>query len=502
MNLIKETFPNLLGADVVYLNPFEINDEELKSDGVHLRDRALARLKSLVKENINLNMVGNRDNRKRPRTENAVQDGDEIEENLTDRQILLKNSRMLDNIGSKLFKTDEKIETLEAKVAHQINKSLIQTARMSERMDGLENRSRRNFVVLRLVKIDPAIKIPEAMREKADFLLSYITLEIGKISPIAKGTVGVKSIFLIPAGGGGGYIQDVRLLCSSNEDAVEIRQRLLKAKEDKVGTWTDVEISNDPVKATRVRISLMQAVTRQINKGGDQEAVVSKYLDSPTLIIRNSGRVIKNLSFVDTILQYGEKLSAEDLQKAAKIAGRSFPNQMECTFLILKDDETDVSIPTPCGVFIQPARGNGRGRGGDWRGRGNRRGRGTSYITSQPTATTWAGVVTGANATPITQPQIQQLRQFQQQPMNGSQSRGYFTMQNSNQAEFQHSQRGPEIMTNQHYLGENVQPVAHQMVHQLHASSMGQSSQPNPMTMQGPMMSGSNNQQSTYTINQ
>lgn len=36
--LIKETFPNLINANIAYLDDFNINIDELKADGVHLKE--------------------------------------------------------------------------------------------------------------------------------------------------------------------------------------------------------------------------------------------------------------------------------------------------------------------------------------------------------------------------------------------------------------------------------------------------------------------------------
>lgn len=145
--------------------------------------------------------------------------------------------------------------------------------------------------------------------------------------------------------------------------------------------------------------------------------MVTKFSDSPTLLVRNGGRTIKNLTYVDAILQYGDKLSLEDIEKAKKIAGNSFTNQLETTFLVLKDDGTGDIIPTPRGTYIAPNRGNGnnqRGRGrGAWRGRGQQRGTSSTTTTSSTNRTTWASIVTGANAIPVQQT----IQQPTQQPI-------------------------------------------------------------------------------------
>lgn len=458
MTLIMETFPNLLGPEVIYLNPFNVNDDELKSDGVHLRERTIQRLKEYVRENILVNLAS-QNNRKRQRTQEPNDDLDDLDENLTERQLLLRNSRILDTISAKLSKTDETMAKMDKRIDNNFSNYLIQSARTNERLDAMENKSRRNLLILRLVKLDTNGKLPDPIRERADYITSYISLEVNKMAPIYKQSAIIKSIFLIPTGGDRNYLQDLRLTCGSIEDAVEIRQRILKAKEAGNMVWNEVEVSNDPVKSTRVRISIMQAIARQINRVGDQEAVVTKFIDSPTLIIRNSGRVIKNLSYVDSILQYGEKLSPEDIEKGMKIAGRSYQGQMENNFLILRDTDKPPVIPTPRGTFIPPTRGTtprGRGRGrGSWRGRTQMIQSTRTESGNQQNTTTWANIVTGANATPIMQPisqgQIQAQATSQQLNTNMNAGTNYYMVpQVQGQPQTQYiQQQGQQILAGQ-----------------------------------------------------
>jgi hypothetical protein len=77
---------------------------------------------------------------------------------------------------------------------------------------------------------------------------------------------------------------------------------------------------------------------------------------------------------VEAILQYGTKLSPEDIQKAEKIAGSTFNGQLEENFCVIKYKTRVYEIPTPNGNYIQRIRGNGRGRGGRGNLRGNRNG--------------------------------------------------------------------------------------------------------------------------------
>lgn len=147
--------------------------------------------------------------------------------------------------------------------------------------------------------------------------------------------------------------------------------------------------------------------------------MVNRYADSPALLIKNGGRLINNLSYMDAVLQYSDKISLEYIDKATKIAGRSFPGQMEMNFLILKDTECEGHLPISRWTYIPSVRDMGSYK--RTRGRGIERGQFRSMRTGmvqmnnsqqyrQPNST-WASVITGANVTPIQQHARQPIQQ-------------------------------------------------------------------------------------------
>lgn len=81
----------------------------------------------------------------------------------------------------------QEVENLLRKVGEKYGKQLITSARIHEQMDALENRSRRNFLVIRLIKIGTII------RERAEYIMNVLTTELGKLKHINKASVVVKS---------------------------------------------------------------------------------------------------------------------------------------------------------------------------------------------------------------------------------------------------------------------------------------------------------------------
>jgi len=130
----------------------------------------------------------------------------------------------------------------------------------------------------------------------------------------------------------------------------------------------------------------MLAIARELRLKG-HESNVSRHTDSPTICFRKDGRISKQLTFVDSILQHGSEISPEDVAKARRVAGTSFIGQMEQYFLVIKETGIMQSVPIPSGTFhrqgfdLQRTNGNGgRGRGMTTRpSRGRGRGRGSNY---------------------------------------------------------------------------------------------------------------------------
>ena len=87
---------------------------------------------------------------------------------------------------------------------------------------------------------------------------------------------------------------------------------------------------------TRVRLLLMWAVADAI-KTDRSEVWVNQNTSKPTLQVKEGGKIVKTLSFVQTMNQYKEKLTKKTLEEATKIAKKSFAGQLEKTFLVIKD---------------------------------------------------------------------------------------------------------------------------------------------------------------------
>ncbi|MBF0209110.1 MAG: hypothetical protein HQK53_19805 [Oligoflexia bacterium] len=99
-------------------------------------------------------------------------------------------------------------------------------------------------------------------------------------------------------------------------------------------------MTNDPVKSTRVRIFLLQAIARKLREADTTKKAdisVSRYSDTPTITFRREGRVIKQMSFVEAVTSHGRLVSFEEIAKARRIAGQVYTGVLENYFIIVPD---------------------------------------------------------------------------------------------------------------------------------------------------------------------
>jgi len=86
---------------------------------------------------------------------------------------------------------------------------------------------------------------------------------------------------------------------------------------------------------TRIRVSLMWAVADALKSKTKQVWVNQS--SRPTLQVKEGGKIVRNLSFVKTMVEYKEKISSKVIEDIKKTAGKAFSGQLEKTFIVLKD---------------------------------------------------------------------------------------------------------------------------------------------------------------------
>ncbi len=87
--------------------------------------------------------------------------------------------------------------------------------------------------------------------------------------------------------------------------------------------------------ATRFRVTLMWAVADAI-KTNVKQAWVSQ-TNRPTLQIKEGGKIVKTLSYVQTMNEYKDKIPKKTLEDVKKAAQKLYSGNLEKTFIVIKD---------------------------------------------------------------------------------------------------------------------------------------------------------------------
>jgi len=306
--------------------------------------------------------------KKRSRNEDSNSD-DDMSGNEMSRAILQEVKKLRKDLNAKSIETNQTNAIVDAR----LNMGMVGTARVMEEMDGVKNYLHRNMVVLRQCIIPNGFVMPRVMKDKAEAIRILMLEQLAKLPAIQKTDVTVSSVFIFRVGATTTTFPDFRMTCGSNDDATEVKFRILAARETGQGIWSGCDVSSDTVKATRVRIAILSAIAREL-RVKEQDVSVNRFIDSPTLIIRKDSKIVKQLTYVDAVLEYGELVSPDDIARARRIAGQTMKGQLEQAFLIIKEIGVSHNIPVPCGTYTFNAEGQGRGRGS--RGRGGRGARG------------------------------------------------------------------------------------------------------------------------------
>ena len=127
---------------------------------------------------------------------------------------------------------------------------------------------------------------------------------------------------------------------------------------------------------TRVRMEVMKAIAIKI-ESATEVAYVPNFLPRPIMHIKKktgAGETgarghVKTLTFVDTIIEYGNTVSKRDLTRAYDAAKGNFKGLMKQHFLVLDDQEAPPAAGTSAGSGKgqkrpNPAGGGGRGKAG------------------------------------------------------------------------------------------------------------------------------------------
>jgi len=208
----------------------------------------------------------------------------------------------------------------------------IRTAAQAETLDAHSNTLNLNFVMISGVPATllsgPRGDLP-AIKHVMDKLIKYTPLLVSGV----KFAVYAKYIKYQE-----GKLPNIKACFINTDTALAFRDSANKLRIAKKDFWSSVYVSNDPTKSTRVRISILQAISKRLaplpaNNG--KTIFVSRFDVKPQLCFKFGGRVEKRIDYVTAIEKYRSLLKPEDKEAAKKVAGKSFSEDQLRQFLVL-----------------------------------------------------------------------------------------------------------------------------------------------------------------------
>jgi hypothetical protein len=280
------------------------------------------------------------------------------------------------DIKEKLTCNDKKVDDLKGEFEsfkEEVVRDNELTAEMREDIDGLENENLKVIVVVRKLKAEePVPKDNKALRTYVQDLARHLARKV--LNDEAAKSVKYAAMlysYVDPTKKDNkeGLVPPFKICFNTKDAAVAFREKALKmakagAARRTFGSDQDAEQMDQDQEqgpgaeqqqqqqrgesnvcqgayftyfqtaATRFRVTLMWAVADAV-KTKSKQVWVSQG-NRPTLQIKEGGKV-KSLSFVQTMLEYKEKIPQKTLEDVKKGATKLFAGRLEKTFIVIKD---------------------------------------------------------------------------------------------------------------------------------------------------------------------
>jgi len=149
-------------------------------------------------------------------------------------------------------------------------------------------------------------------------------------------TLYVKEPRPTPEPGAPNFIPPFKLVFKTKEVGIKFRDLAVKlSKEGKEG-FEKTYFTHQQNAATRIRSSLMWGVVGGLKKKG-KEAWVNQNINKPNIQIKEGGKIVKTLTFIQSMKEYSKSINAKVLSDVSKSAAWNFSGQLERYFIVLKD---------------------------------------------------------------------------------------------------------------------------------------------------------------------
>jgi len=241
------------------------------------------------------------------------------------------------NIVEKQKETDEKVE----KLTDIVTTDNDIFASMKEDVDASENEMLRNTVIVKKLTTKESIPsdkkdLSKFIQEKGRGLVKDVLGDDAEKEVKFVTTLYIREPRGAPEPGGPTYLPPFKLVFRTKEAGIKFREQVVKlSKEGKEG-FEKTYFTHQQNAATRIRSSLMWGVVEGLKKKG-KEAWVNQNLNKPNIQIKEGGKIVKTLTFIQAMKEHSKIISAKALSDITKSATWNFSGQLERYFLVLKD---------------------------------------------------------------------------------------------------------------------------------------------------------------------
>ncbi len=371
---VKATSPK----NILVSNCVEINKEDLVDDNVHLNNTGKEKLYKVIESDLLkckekasedgqiLNWAGEMSDYEPPTPSTFRKRQRAADNNLSeDEDPGTSKKAKLDSVLDKIESLVKEIKHERAETKNEINsiaikveenkvgleevKEVIKTingrdkayldAINREDIDALENENLKNTIIVRKLKSNAVIpKEKKAWR-------AFIQTEARKHVANIQGQEAAKDVkyaaplfaFIDPnkKDNRPGLIPPFKIGFSTKDGAVRFRETALKKSKEEGSIYKDTYFSFFQTTGTRIRNILMWAAC-DIIKNRTTEAWVNQ-TTKPTLQIKEGGKIVKTLSFVDAMIEYKDRIPQKAIDEATKLAKKAFQGNVEKIFIAIKD---------------------------------------------------------------------------------------------------------------------------------------------------------------------
>jgi hypothetical protein len=361
-------------------NPIKLSEEDVSDDKVHLNQSGKEKLFKAIESDINICKTNLGESQQPPldwasqmfsqetptpstirkRVRNEEDNGDE-EENTSGKKARLDT--VLDRIDLLMKKIDDERATSKAEMTELTNKvdegakkveeikttvdklekisknDVSFSAELREDLDSLENENLKNTVIVRKLKGANVPKEKKALRtyiqEKARGLVKEI-LDETAANNVKYAAPLFAYIDPTKKDNAAGLVPPFKIGFGSKDIGVKFRDAAVKIAKEEGSQYKDTYFTFFQCFGTKVRSILLWGLS-DVLKSDTRQVWVTQNNAKPTLQFKEGGRIVKNLSFVNAMHEYKDKIPQKSIDEAYKIARKQFSGKLEKTFIVLKD---------------------------------------------------------------------------------------------------------------------------------------------------------------------